>query len=159
MAVLWVIRASASALPDLPTVGLTVAEFQRRTSYFLAAVQGGALDWVGKVAQTATETAPKGWLLCDGSEVRRSDFPALWAALGTRFGAGDGVSTFNLPTQTQAAATPADVPPAQTVTGGSVDPAAPVVVPPTTDNPTGGSGAGSVVGGRPPKLGSNELPQ
>ena len=42
-------------------------------------------------------TVPTGWLLCDGSAVSRTGYAPLYAALGTTFGPGDGVSTFNLP--------------------------------------------------------------
>lgn len=51
----------------------------------------------GIVRFTASATAPAGWLLCDGSAVSRSLYAELFAAIGTTWGAGDGVSTFNLP--------------------------------------------------------------
>jgi phage-related tail fiber protein len=38
-----------------------------------------------------------GWLLCDGREVSRSTYPALFAAIGTAWGIGNGATTFNLP--------------------------------------------------------------
>lgn len=41
--------------------------------------------------------APDGWLACDGSAVSRSTYSALFGAIGTAWGAGDGASTFNLP--------------------------------------------------------------
>jgi microcystin-dependent protein len=41
--------------------------------------------------------APAGWLLCDGSLVSRSMYAALFATVGTAFGAGDGANTFGLP--------------------------------------------------------------
>lgn len=41
--------------------------------------------------------APAGWLLCDGSAVSRVTFAALFAILGTAYGAGDGSTTFLLP--------------------------------------------------------------
>jgi hypothetical protein len=42
-------------------------------------------------------TAPTGWLVCDGSQVSRSQYADLFAAIGTAHGAGDGSSTFHLP--------------------------------------------------------------
>lgn len=40
---------------------------------------------------------PSGYLTCDGAAVSRSTFAALFAAIGTGFGVGDGATTFNLP--------------------------------------------------------------
>jgi len=51
----------------------------------------------GSVTAFAGETAPDGWLLCDGSPVSRSEYPSLFAALGVIYGNGDGSTTFNLP--------------------------------------------------------------
>jgi microcystin-dependent protein len=42
-------------------------------------------------------TAPGGYLICDGSAVSRTTYAALFAICGTIHGAGDGISTFNLP--------------------------------------------------------------
>lgn len=42
-------------------------------------------------------SAPTGWLLCNGAAVSRSTYSALFAIVGTTYGAGDGSSTFNLP--------------------------------------------------------------
>ena len=38
-----------------------------------------------------------GWLLEDGSEISRTDYPLLFSLIGTSQGAGDGSTTFNLP--------------------------------------------------------------
>ncbi len=38
-----------------------------------------------------------GWLLCDGSNVSRSTYARLFAAIATAYGTGDGSSTFGLP--------------------------------------------------------------
>jgi len=51
----------------------------------------------GAITLYAGTVAPTGWLLCDGRAVSRTDYPALFAAIGTAYGAGDGTSTFNLP--------------------------------------------------------------
>jgi microcystin-dependent protein len=42
-------------------------------------------------------SAPNGFLLCDGLAVSRSTYANLFAAISTRFGQGDGSTTFNLP--------------------------------------------------------------
>lgn len=42
-------------------------------------------------------TPPSGWLFCDGAAVSRNTYSELFAAIGTTFGSGDGVATFNLP--------------------------------------------------------------
>ena len=52
---------------------------------------------VGCVIWVAYNTAPTGYLVCDGTEVSRSDYADLFAKIGTAFGAGDGSTTFNLP--------------------------------------------------------------
>lgn len=52
---------------------------------------------VGVVQAFAGRTTPQGWLLCDGSAVSRTDYAALFAVIGTTYGAGDGSTTFNLP--------------------------------------------------------------
>lgn len=54
--------------------------------------------WVaGDIKGTAKATVDAGWLLCDGAPVSRTAFAALFAAVGTAYGAGDGSTTFNLP--------------------------------------------------------------
>lgn len=42
-------------------------------------------------------TSRAGFLLCDGTAVSRSTYAALFAAVGTSFGTGDGSTTFNVP--------------------------------------------------------------
>jgi len=52
---------------------------------------------VAVVLPYAGSTAPTGWLLCDGSPVSRTVYASLFASIGTTYGSGDGLSTFNLP--------------------------------------------------------------
>lgn len=40
---------------------------------------------VGSVLQYAGAEPPRGWLFCDGSEIRKSDFTELWLVIGHRF--------------------------------------------------------------------------
>jgi phage-related tail fiber protein len=51
----------------------------------------------GQVAFFAMSAPPQGWLKANGAAVSRKDYPSLFAALGTYYGAGDGSTTFNLP--------------------------------------------------------------
>jgi len=46
----------------------------------------------------SSNTPPVGFLFCDGSAVSRTMYPDLFAAIGITWGAGDGSTTFNLPT-------------------------------------------------------------
>ena len=40
---------------------------------------------------------PEGWLLCNGASVSRTTYSRLFAKIGTKYGAGDGSTTFALP--------------------------------------------------------------
>jgi len=52
----------------------------------------------GIIQMFAGTSAPNGFLLCDGSAVSRTGvFANLFAVIGTTYGIGDGVNTFNLP--------------------------------------------------------------
>lgn len=48
-------------------------------------------------AWAGTGPAPPGYLLCTGIDVDRVTYAALFAAIGTTYGAGDGSTTFALP--------------------------------------------------------------
>jgi microcystin-dependent protein len=63
----------------------------------LAAAVQEALTPAGSLMPYAGTTAPSGWLLCFGQEVSRSTYAALFAVVGTTYGAGDNSTTFNLP--------------------------------------------------------------
>jgi microcystin-dependent protein len=51
----------------------------------------------GAVMAFAMNSAPTGWLEADGTAVSRSTYAALFSAIGTTYGAGDGSTTFALP--------------------------------------------------------------
>ena len=51
----------------------------------------------GSMIMFGGAVAPTGWLFCDGAAVSRETYAALFAAIGTTWGAGDGSTTFNLP--------------------------------------------------------------
>ena len=51
----------------------------------------------GDYKMIAGSTIPDGWLLCNGAAVSRTTYAKLFAAIGTRYGSGNGSTTFNLP--------------------------------------------------------------
>ena len=51
----------------------------------------------GTVTAFAGSSAPTGYLLCNGTNVSRTTESALFAVIGTTYGAGDGSTTFTLP--------------------------------------------------------------
>ncbi len=53
---------------------------------------------VGSMIAFAGTSAPGGYLLCDGAEVDRRAYADLFGVVGTRYGEGDGSTTFNVPT-------------------------------------------------------------
>lgn len=52
---------------------------------------------VGAVAYFAQDVPPFGWLKANGAAVSRTIYANLFAAIGERYGRGDGRTTFNLP--------------------------------------------------------------
>jgi len=51
----------------------------------------------GSYIQFAGSQAPEGFLVCNGGEISRTTYSALFAVIGTTYGSGDGSTTFNLP--------------------------------------------------------------
>lgn len=52
---------------------------------------------IGVVKAYAGSTTPAHYLPCDGAAVSRETYSALYAVIGTTYGAGDGSTTFNVP--------------------------------------------------------------
>jgi microcystin-dependent protein len=79
--------------PTAPTASIGTSTTQLATTAFATAagpVTGSMLMW-------PTATAPTGFLLCNGQTASRATYAALFAIVGTLFGAGDGATTFTLP--------------------------------------------------------------
>ena len=55
-------------------------------------------DPPGLILISGSVTPPQTSLECNGAAVSRSTYSALFQAIGTTFGPGDGVTTFNVPT-------------------------------------------------------------
>lgn len=82
--------------PAAPTASSGTSTTQIATTAF--AMGAAALVMPsGAMLQWPTASAPTGFLLCTGAAVSRTIYAALFAVIGTTFGAGDGTTTFNLP--------------------------------------------------------------
>ena len=101
------VTASAAELNILDGVTATTAELnyvdgvtspiQAQINDVNTAVSEVASVPSGTVIHVAMQTAPSGYLKADGTAVSRTTYAALFAAIGTAFGAGDESTTFNLP--------------------------------------------------------------
>lgn len=87
--------ANADAI-DAHTAALEeqAAAIEATASASATAAQGAGIG-TGRV--TFAATASPGWLLCQGQAVSRLTYAALFAVIGTTYGAGDGATTFNVP--------------------------------------------------------------
>lgn len=80
---------------DAPTDGQANAQGQalaHRTAYL-----NKRMNPIGEVIMWAGTTAPYGYLICNGSQVSRTTYAALFAIVGTSFGQGNGTTTFHIP--------------------------------------------------------------
>ena len=90
-------------IPDDGSI-LLIAEDQTNTSKLIG-LPDGTLTWNGKPIGATTgqinwfafNTAPDGYLVCNGANVSRETYADLFAVIGTTFGSGDGLTTFTLP--------------------------------------------------------------
>ena len=89
---------SASGIVELATAAETIAGSDATRATHPAGVKAAIYAALtGQVGFFAMTTPPAGWLKADGAAVSRTTYAALFAAIGTTYGAGNGVSTFNLP--------------------------------------------------------------
>jgi hypothetical protein len=52
---------------------------------------------VGMISPFAHEFSAPNWVYCNGQAISRATYAALFAAIGTNYGTGDGSTTFNVP--------------------------------------------------------------
>lgn len=52
----------------------------------------------GTILHNTTNSLPEGFLVCDGALLDRTEYSVLFQMIGTFYGSGDGVTTFQLPT-------------------------------------------------------------
>lgn len=104
---LYVVGSSAKSLKQYDATGAKVAAVVAANQVADVVFDGTdfvVLDVLPPVAflpgmslRWPSPTPPSGWFIRNGAEVSRVAYPALYAVIGTTFGAGNGTTTFNLP--------------------------------------------------------------
>lgn len=83
--------------PKAPTASAGDSTTRIATTAFVQNAAQSVAVPPGFVLPFAASTPPAGWLRANGAAVSRTTYAALFAAIGTTYGAGDGSTTFNLP--------------------------------------------------------------
>lgn len=91
----WEIKSNVN-LPGTPTVATPT---ENNTNAIANVQFVKSIVAPGIITPFGGTNAPAGWLKCDGSAISRTTYAALFAAIGTKYGSGNGSTTFNLPTQ------------------------------------------------------------
>jgi len=88
---------TTAKIADANVTTAKIADGNVTLAKLIAAVQE-ALVPIGGIVPFGRTTAPAGWLACDGQPVNRiGTYAALFAAIGTTWGVGNGSTTFNVP--------------------------------------------------------------
>lgn len=101
-----IVKVTASG--EAPLAGQEIQDNCIHEFIYCSILNGGAGAWLiinpivpavpsGAGAPYFGGSVPNGWLLCNGAAISRTTFSALFAAIGTTWGAGDGSTTFNVP--------------------------------------------------------------
>lgn len=90
------LKASIVLSADVAIQGPTAAPTQGNDLVNKAYVDNGSIPIGGIILWTAA-TLPSPYLYCQGQAVSRTTYAALFAVIGTTYGAGDGSTTFNVP--------------------------------------------------------------
>lgn len=96
--------ATATKLQTARTISITGA-LQGSASFDGSANVAISVDYqtvpasipTGMIAFFHATTPPEGWLPCNGQNVSRTTYANLFSVIGTRYGSGDGSTTFTLP--------------------------------------------------------------
>lgn len=94
------VAANGAKVLDIATTGLTVTgTLSASTSVDAGTVKQGGFQLIpaGIILNYGGSAAPDGWLLCYGQAISRTTYAALFTAISTTYGVGDGSTTFNVP--------------------------------------------------------------
>lgn len=83
------IEVASGTTVQVKNLGVTLAKLATEVIQYLVPT--------GTVMPFGGTSSPSGFLLCDGAPQSRTTYANLFAVVGTKYGAGDGSTTFNMP--------------------------------------------------------------
>ena len=93
----WTYVTSGSTIMTIAPSGVTIGTLTVTNLTVTGSFSVAANRIVGEMVDYGGAAAPSLWLLAFGQAISRSTYASLFAAIGTTFGAGDGLTTFNVP--------------------------------------------------------------
>jgi hypothetical protein len=151
----WFICTNAAYPSAIPIVAASQLNFNRQTANAIAGLNTSRHE-VGDLLARPIPDPVNNHLLCDGSAVLRANFPQLFDAIGTTWGAGDGTTTFNIPNLIGSLPV-ATVAPTQTIADTTSDTGG-TITQPSGAAQTGGSVGGNFVSGGINRFSDTEIP-
>ena len=88
------VAVGGTKIVDVASTGATVTGDMNATTIKQNSI---ALLPAGVIFPYGGTSAPSGYLLCYGQDVSRTTYSALFTAIGTSYGVGDGSTTFTIP--------------------------------------------------------------
>ena len=88
------VAVGGTKIVDVASTGATVTGDMNATTIKQNSI---ALLPAGVIFPDGGTSAPSGYLLCYGQDVSRTTYSALFTAIGTSYGVGDGSTTFTIP--------------------------------------------------------------
>lgn len=93
----WTYVTGGSSIMSISPTGVSIGTLTVTNLTVTGSFSVAANRIVGECVAYGGSAAPSLWLLCYGQAISRTTYASLFGAIGTTFGAGDGLTTFNVP--------------------------------------------------------------
>ena len=90
-------KLAAAMLASADDVKAGTSKIKLVTPEALNVLKDSQANLTGFVCGYLGTTVPDGWLLCNGGAISRDAYAALYAKIGTKYGSGNGTTTFSIP--------------------------------------------------------------
>lgn len=93
----WTYVTGGSSIMSISPTGVSIGTLVCTNLTVTGTFSVAANRVVGEMVDYGGAAAPSLWLLTYGQAISRTTYASLFGVIGTTFGAGDGVTTFNVP--------------------------------------------------------------